>query len=495
MKHIHNFMPGFINSVFFKLIVMFLVFLFCINISVAIFFRMLVTESYQVSYHKNILEHLYYVIDELGHNPTIEHGRYMAQKTSFELYYKNESHAWTTSKKSRTIDDLKMTIENSRDSKKHFDHGFNTDSIQRLDRNRRARLLKHYESLLEKATSIREINNLKLKIKELKPIPTIRIGYLKGQILVLYETGEELFLFVRETSFESNALKIVLSLISVITVFILIFYVSIRKILHPVKKLSGGVENIRAGNLDYRIDSPGRDELGKLTIAFNKMAEELKKLLQSKEQLLLDVSHELRSPLTRMKVALACLPDTDMGSSIREDALEMETMITELLENARLSDQNTHLNLEPVPIAEFIRHLINHSSEYIKRVHLTNNSNINTIQCDPKQITVVLRNILNNSLKYSYYDTDPVSINISTSNSMLQISICDTGPGIPDKEIPFIFDPFYRVDKSRSKETGGYGLGLSLCKKIMEAHGGRIEARSKKGHGTTINLYFNISEQ
>ena len=117
----------------------------------------------------------------------------------------------------------------------------------------------------------------------------------------------------------------------------------------------------------------------------------------------------------------------------------------------------------------------------------------NIIQGDRRQIKTVLTNILNNAFKYSGESTQSVEIEGKRENETLVIKIKDHGPGIPKEELPFIFEPFYRVDKSRSKKTGGYGLGLSLCKKIMEAHKGDISVESEVGKGTTVILAFPLA--
>lgn len=112
------------------------------------------------------------------------------------------------------------------------------------------------------------------------------------------------------------------------------------------------------------------------------------------------------------------------------------------------------------------------------------------IQVDPEQIKIVFKNILTNAIKFSSPDSQPVSIRLKDRPPNIVLQIADHGIGIPQDELPFIFEPFYRVDKSRTKDTGGYGLGLSLCKTIMEAHGGRIQIDSTPNVGTTVTLFF-----
>jgi signal transduction histidine kinase len=112
------------------------------------------------------------------------------------------------------------------------------------------------------------------------------------------------------------------------------------------------------------------------------------------------------------------------------------------------------------------------------------------VPVDPEQVKTVFENILSNALKYSEAESKPVRVSCDLKKSYAVIRITDFGIGIPQEDLAHIFEPFYRVDKSRAKDTGGFGLGLSLCKTIMEAHGGKIEVQSKPEEGTTVSLFF-----
>ena len=109
---------------------------------------------------------------------------------------------------------------------------------------------------------------------------------------------------------------------------------------------------------------------------------------------------------------------------------------------------------------------------------------------DSERIRIVFKNLLDNAFKYSRADSNPVEISIRADNDVTIVKIIDDGPGIPEEDIPQLFEPFYRVDRSRSKKTGGYGLGLSLSKKIMDAHGGKIEISNNEDRGVTVTLSF-----
>jgi len=213
-------------------------------------------------------------------------------------------------------------------------------------------------------------------------------------------------------------------------------------------------------------------------------------MLHTKEQLLLDVSHELRSPLTRVKVALEFLPDSQAKESIAGDVAEMEKMINEILETARMHHLHAKLKLEHVGLADLLKIVLSEFEHGPPGVQIDDIPNEIVVKIDPEQIKTVFNNILTNAVKYSNPDSEPVRISVKRRPPNIMVQIADNGIGIPQDELPFIFEPFYRVDKSRTKDTGGYGLGLSLCKTIMEAHGGRIEIDSTPNVGTTVTLFF-----
>lgn len=269
-------------------------------------------------------------------------------------------------------------------------------------------------------------------------------------------------------------------------------FFAIRRMLSPLKVLTEAVERIRRGEFAYRIPECGRDELGELARSFNGMSAELEEMIRAREQLLLDVSHELRTPITRIKLALEMSPDSAANESIRDDLREMEAMISELLENARLDSANGKLHLEDVDIATLAAEAAADADGRPPGVRLIGCTAGDgpLIRADRARVRKVLANVLGNAAKYSGEGSLPVEVRIEAGPDEVTVRIEDHGAGIPEAELPRIFEPFYRVDRSRSRETGGYGLGLSLCKRIMEAHGGGIAISSREGEGTEVALTF-----
>jgi signal transduction histidine kinase len=265
----------------------------------------------------------------------------------------------------------------------------------------------------------------------------------------------------------------------------------IRKILKPLLILNDAVEEIGKGNLDQQIPVHSNDELGSLARAINEMTSDIKQMILAREHLLLNVSHELRTPITRARLALEMLPDSSEKESISGDLKEMETMVTEILESERLKNGMRVLHISQVRVGDMLRKVLKNYRHEKSRIILFPVSESLIVNADENLIEIVLRNIIDNSLKYSAPENKPIEISVIHSSQAITIQIEDHGKGIPEEMLPFVFEPFYRVDQSRSRKTGGYGLGLHLCKQIMDRHDAEIEIVNKLNEpGIKTSLHF-----
>jgi signal transduction histidine kinase len=260
--------------------------------------------------------------------------------------------------------------------------------------------------------------------------------------------------------------------------------------LRPVKWLNTGVQEVSRGNLKHRVPLKKSDELRDLAVAFNEMTDRIRDMLHTKDQLLLDISHELRTPLTRMKVALEFLKESQAKENLRGDIEDMEKMVSEILETARQHHKYSNLKKQSVNLAELLKQKVAVFENQPPGIEILDLPSKIEAEVDPEQIKTVFENVLSNAIKYSQPDSKPIQATCDLIESYAVIRITDFGIGIPQEELAHIFEPFYRVDKSRAKDTGGFGLGLSLCKTIMEAHDGKIEVQSKPEAGTTVCLFF-----
>lgn len=276
--------------------------------------------------------------------------------------------------------------------------------------------------------------------------------------------------------------RAIIILIILITTVIVFLYFIIRTLFKPLKILSGTVKAIGEGSYDIEIPIKRKDELGELADSIKEMSGKIKEHIKSKEQLLLDVSHELRSPLTRMKLAL----EVDAPKEkITEDINEMEKMITGLLESYRSESLFEKSNFEDTNLIELLNDTV---SEYDVegRVELEEiQDKMIFVKADKERLQWVFRNIINNALKYS---SEKVVISVQYNTDEVIINFSDKGIGISKEDLKYIFEPFYRADSSRSKKTGGFGLGLSICKKVIEYHKGRIHINSEPGKGTSVEI-------
>lgn len=283
--------------------------------------------------------------------------------------------------------------------------------------------------------------------------------------------------------------RMLLVLLGLMIAIFLTAYFVLRRTLRPLRALGAGVARLGEGDLDVTVPNPGRDEFGALTDAFNRMARRVKEMIGARDRLLLDVSHELRSPLTRLRVALELLPSGAKRSGMVADVAEMETMVTELLEMERLRD-GRGIHTERQDLRAILGEVAASYAERAPGVRFAPPRDDLPADIDADRVRIVLRNVLENAIKYSLPDSRAVEVTAATTPDRVVVRVTDDGPGIPPDEAERLFEPFFRLDRSRSKKTGGYGLGLSICKRIMEAHGGSITVERNPGRGATFVLGF-----
>jgi signal transduction histidine kinase len=263
-------------------------------------------------------------------------------------------------------------------------------------------------------------------------------------------------------------------------------YIVTRRLLRPVRVLSEGVERLRGGDLDVEMPTKRTDELGRLIVSFNAMARAVRERIKARDQLLLDVSHEIRSPLTRMRVALEMIPESPARRSVIEDIEETEAMIRELLETQRLDSPHGGLAKSRVDLSTLLQECVASLTETGPGVELKGVERPVFADVDVERMRILVNNVLSNAIKYSDAKRLPVRVVLDASDGAILISFHDHGIGIAGEDLAYVFEPFYRADRSRSRDTGGYGIGLSLAKRIAEAHGGSIELSSRLGEGTSV---------
>lgn len=278
--------------------------------------------------------------------------------------------------------------------------------------------------------------------------------------------------------------------IALISIFVLVgCYFAVRWLVRPLKWIQKGTARIGQGDLDYRIRTTRRDDLGDLAADINHMADDVKDMLEAKQQLLLAISHELRSPLTRAKVALEFLEDGQVKHDLLGDVREMEKLIADLLESERMNAGHTTLRRSSVELGSMLQELLHAEfSDRFDRINLHIPSHPVVREVDAVRVRLVAKNLIENALRYTPRDGLPVEVELTAKPGMVILRVRDHGPGIPKEHLSRVTEPFYRADPARSRSTGGLGLGLFLVKRIAEAHRGSLVIESELGQGTLCTV-------
>lgn len=294
-----------------------------------------------------------------------------------------------------------------------------------------------------------------------------------------------------------------------IAIFIsgLICYLLSIYLTQPLRSLGLAAKSIAKGKLSTRVGQfkgHHRDELAELSQEFDRMAEQLEAMVNSKERLLQDISHELRSPLARLQIAIELGHNkTGDKAKLEFNRMEMEclrlnTLIGEILEFTRLDKSPGQLNKALVPVLPLMQRLVedaNFEFNHSKHGILPDTSPVQQLYIDECLIHRALENIIRNAYRYSPPD-EAVRIELSTDASKQHffIDVLDRGPGVPDEQLETIFNPFYRVDTSREKKTGGYGLGLAIADKAVKQHHGSIVAMNRERGGLHVRITLPIQD-
>ena len=273
----------------------------------------------------------------------------------------------------------------------------------------------------------------------------------------------------------------------ILLALLLVLYHATRRLFKPLDAIRAGVQKFGAGNMEHRIDIRRKDELGELAASINTMAGDIQQMLDAKRQLLLAISHELRSPLTRARVAAEMLEADHRKDQIVQDINEMENLIEELIETERLSSPHRTLNRTRTNIAELVEEAVQtwFGSDGIA-LHRPENPVM--LDVDAARIRLLLKNLLQNALRHTPAGAPAPEIDLAMDGKRAIITVTDHGRGIDARHLKHLTEPFYRVDPSRRRETGGYGLGLYLCRMIVEAHDGRLDIDSAVGKGTRVSI-------
>jgi two-component system sensor histidine kinase BaeS len=268
-----------------------------------------------------------------------------------------------------------------------------------------------------------------------------------------------------------------------------------RALSRPIQELTAATRAMAQGNLTQKVEVRSRDELGQLAASFNTMSERLARVQELRRQMTADIAHELRTPLSLVlghadAVEEGTLPPTpETMAVIRDEALRLERLIDDLLTLSHADAGELRFTPRLTPptliLEEAARAYQSQALQKDIRLVVQTTKDLPQVRLDPDRMGQVLRNLLGNALRHTP-EHGEIELSAVRAGDVLEIRVRDSGPGIAPADLPYIFERFYRADRSRARESGGSGLGLAIVRSIVASHGGTTAAESTRGRGTTI---------
>lgn len=422
------------KSLFFRLLAIF-------GITVVLFLIIILISLQSIGNDSDTIEtipdyftrHVESIIEDIGTPPNLSNAMRLASELSWTINIRNPIMEWSSDAQNR----------------------LDVDSSQ-------------YQESLTSDAEMRTINGEDI----------IRVNR-DGYDFYMYRSAQEEGLFNYFVLYTALALAAIILFLN---------YFMVNKMLNPVRLLKQGAERIRQGDLSYRVKSNLQDELGELTESINHMADSLQSMLEAKRQLLMAISHELRTPITKAKLRMEFMPESDEKDQLKEDINEIDLLISDLLEAERLNNDHSALVSERVLLANFIRSIAESFKSNNGEIEIEIPVNDLEFEIDKLRIRLLITNLLNNAVRHGKGNLINVRVSFSGDRGIIEVK--DNGEGISEEHITQITEPFYRADSARQRNTGGFGLGLYLCRLIAQAHGGEMIIVSQEGQGTqiTVNL-------
>ena len=422
------------KSLFFRLLAIF-------GITVVLFLLIILISLQSISNDSDTIEtipdyftrHVESIIEDIGTPPNLSNAMRLASELSWTINIRNPIMEWSSDAQNR----------------------LDVDSSQ-------------YQESLTSDAEMRTINGEDI----------IRVNR-DGYDFYMYRSAQEEGLFNYFVLYTALALAALILFLN---------YFMVNKMLNPVRLLKQGAERIRQGDLSYRVKSNLQDELGELTESINHMADSLQSMLEAKRQLLMAISHELRTPITKAKLRMEFMPESDEKDQLKGDINEIDLLISDLLEAERLNNDHSALVSERVLLANFVRSIAESFKSNNGEIEIQIPVNDLEFEIDKLRIRLLITNLLNNAVRHGKGNLINVGVSFSGDRGIIEVK--DNGEGISEEHITQITEPFYRADSARQRNTGGFGLGLYLCRLIAQAHGGEMIIVSQEGQGTqiTVNL-------
>ncbi len=306
------------------------------------------------------------------------------------------------------------------------------------------------------------------------------------------------------TNFQAafNEVLVIAAAAAVLSALFVSYFVA-RRVVTPIRQMMQASRTIAAGNYQERVDVNSRDELGQLARSFNQMAAQLDRTETMRRELIGNVAHELRTPLSSIKGYMEGLIDgvipakPDVYQQVYREADRLQRLVSDLQELSRVEARAFELKRQRLNLIAIIRQTCEHLRPQFeeKRVQLEVNlpDALPLALVDEDRINQILVNLIGNALQYTASGSS-VTVSAVQRGGLIEVAVSDTGIGIPVEHLPHLFTRFYRVDKSRSRAGGGSGIGLTIARRLVEAHGGSIRAESGgAGRGSVFAFTLPIS--
>ena len=283
--------------------------------------------------------------------------------------------------------------------------------------------------------------------------------------------------------------------IAILLMLSILFWI-INSFLYPIKLIRKHVINLKKGNLNSSIPVTGSDELGQLARSINKMTKDINVLVSQKQNLLIDVSHELKTPLTRLKFLLANMSiNKEDKDSINKEVNYLQDMISNMLLSDKLSTPYVEdLELEEIKVEDLITDACGMFYEIEKRLKIITKFPVLTIKVDKYKLSLAIKNLIDNGIKYGGRNR-LIELSVIEKNERIKIQVEDFGNGIDKNQLEKVIKPLYRGRSAKEKSSAGFGLGLAITKKIVEAHKGTLVIKSELNKGTKFIVSLPIKNE
>jgi two-component system sensor histidine kinase CpxA len=272
----------------------------------------------------------------------------------------------------------------------------------------------------------------------------------------------------------------------------LFWFPLLRGITQSIRQTTAATGQIAEGQFDVRVPARRSDELGSLAGAVNRMAARLAGFVSGQKRFLGDIAHELCAPIARLQMALGILEQRadekqkPYVADVREEVQQMSSLVNELLSFSKAGLRPRDMKLEPVNLVALARHVMEHEATDAATVEIQIPDEAHAL-AEPELLSRALANLLRNAFRYAG-QSSPIRIFTETRGDEIILAVADSGPGVPDEALQQIFDPFFRIEASRSRDTGGAGLGLAIVKTCVEACGGKVSAKNLQPAGLQVEL-------